>query len=71
MISPKPRETCSTGFGIIVNTTPRITTARHCIADDYQDRAAPNNKYGTTVVYSGDGGGRVLSHAPSLRESHV
>lgn len=60
MISPTGRHTCSNGFGILVSGHTRVTTARHCVANDYKDRFAPN-KYGTGVVRSGDGGGRVLS----------
>lgn len=62
MISPSTGHTCSTGFAITLNGTARITTARHCTANDYRDRAA-SNTYGTGVVNSGDGGGRVLSAA--------
>lgn len=60
MLSPSTGRTCSSGFGISLNGTSRITTARHCTANDFQDRAAPN-RYGTGVRNSGDGGGRVLS----------
>lgn len=60
MISPSTGTTCSTGFAINLNGTTRITTARHCTKNDYQDRNA-SNKYGTGVVNSRDGGGRVLS----------
>jgi hypothetical protein len=60
MISPSSSTTCSTGFGINLSGTSRVTTARHCTRNDYQDRAAANT-YGTGVVNSGDGGGRVLS----------
>jgi hypothetical protein len=60
MISPSNGSTCSTGFAINLNGSARITTARHCTRNDYKDRAA-SNTYGTGVVNSGDGGGRVLS----------
>ena len=66
MISPSSGHTCSTGFGINLNGTSRITTARHCIYNDYRDRAA-SNTYGTGITNSRDGGGRVLSaHAVAL-----
>jgi hypothetical protein len=60
MISPSNGTTCSSGFAINLNGSTRITTARHCTRNDYRDRAA-SNTYGTGLVNSGDGGGRVLS----------
>jgi hypothetical protein len=60
MLSPSSGTTCSSGFAINLSGTTRITTARHCIRNDYQDRAA-SNRYGTGITNSRDGGGRVLS----------
>ncbi len=60
MLSPSTGHTCSSGFAINLGGTSNTTTARHCSADDYQDRAA-SNRYGTGVRTSTDGGGRVLS----------
>jgi len=64
MRSPSNGNTCSSGFAISLNGASRTTTARHCTQNDYQDRAAPN-KYGTGVLNSSDGGGRVLSNSGS------
>jgi hypothetical protein len=60
MLSPSSGTTCSSGFAINLSGTTRITTARHCVQNDYQDRAA-SNRYGTGITNSRDGGGRVLS----------
>lgn len=60
MISPSTGHTCSSGFAINLNGTARTTTARHCDRNDYRDRSA-SNTYGTGIVNSRDGGGRVLS----------
>jgi hypothetical protein len=60
MISPSTGHTCSSGFGISINGTSHTTTARHCTENNYQNRAA-SNKYGTGVINSTGGGGRVLS----------
>jgi hypothetical protein len=60
MVSPSTGHTCSSGFAIALNGVTHTTTARHCTLNDYQDRSA-SNTYGTGVLNSGDGGGRVLS----------
>ncbi|GAB3664919.1 hypothetical protein GCM10027589_29260 [Actinocorallia lasiicapitis] len=64
MFSAAGKKACSTGFGITINGTPRVTTARHCKAGDWvtYDGLRP---YGSYVANSGDGGGRVYSGASS------
>ncbi|HEX6499846.1 MAG TPA: hypothetical protein VF054_12555 [Micromonosporaceae bacterium] len=64
MISRSTGHTCSSGFGISINGTRHITTARHCVYNDYRDRAA-SNTYGTGTINSTGGGGRVLSASGS------
>lgn len=53
MISRSTGHTCSSGFGISINGTRHITTARHCVYNDYRDRAA-SNTYGTGTINSGE-----------------
>jgi len=60
---------CSSGFTIVVNGSPHVSTARHCIynrtyADytDYLSTSPPaNHRYGTLYETSGEGEGEVLT----------
>lgn len=62
MLSPSANGVCSTGFAIRLNNVNRITTARHCNANDYRARNGTAT-YGTGLQNSGNGGGRVLTGA--------
>jgi hypothetical protein len=66
MLSPSANGVCSTGFAIRLNNVNRITTARHCDRNDYRARAGTAT-YGTGLLNSGNGGGRVLTGAGAAR----